>query len=61
MGPASGFYEKWFLVKAANPGNHVGCGIKHLGGAAGYPFSVVQRELPGSSWLKGLDRQTGEG
>jgi len=54
MGPASGFYEKWLLVKAVDTGNLIGCGIKHLGDAAGYPFSVVQKELSGSSWLKGL-------
>ena len=48
MGPASGFYQKWLLVKAANSGSLTGCGIKHLGDAVGYPFAV------GSSWLKGL-------
>ena len=54
MGPASGFYQKWLLVKAADPGSLIGCGIKHLGDAVGYPFSVVQTGLSGSSWLKGL-------
>jgi len=53
MGPVSGFYEKWLLVKAAGPGDLIRCGIKHLG-AVGYPFSVVQREIFGSSWLKEL-------
>ena len=53
MGPASGFYQKWLLVKAAYPGSLIGCGIKHLGDAVGYPFSVVQTGLSGSSWLKG--------
>ena len=54
MGPASGFYQKWLLVKAAGPGSLIGCGIRHLGDAVGYPFSVVQTGLSGSSWLKGL-------
>ena len=54
MGPASGFYQKWLLVKAADPGSLTGCGIKHPGDAVGYPFSVVQTGLSGSSWLKGL-------
>ena len=36
------------------PGNLIGCGIKHLGDAAGYPFSVMRRGLSGSSLLKGL-------
>ena len=54
MGPASGFYQKWLLVKAADPGSLTGCGIRHPGDAVGYPFSVVQTGLSGSSWLKGL-------
>ena len=46
MDPASGFYGKWLLVKAAGPGSLIRCGIKHLGDDLGYPFSVMQTELP---------------
>ena len=41
-------------MKAIGPGSLTGCGTQHPGDAVGYPFSVVQTGLSGSSWLKGL-------